>query len=72
MQHRQDRPGRSLLATVADLPDEDFARPSGSAGWLVAGPGVDALPVGTGRRVPTAAERADLGDLAAQVPFILG
>ncbi|MDL4820873.1 maleylpyruvate isomerase N-terminal domain-containing protein [Actinomadura opuntiae] len=25
----------ALLAAVADLPDEDFARPSGCAGWLV-------------------------------------
>ncbi|WP_141578648.1 maleylpyruvate isomerase N-terminal domain-containing protein [Actinomadura sp. WMMA1423] len=32
----------------------------------------DALLVGTGRRAPTAAERAELGDLAGRVPFILG
>jgi uncharacterized protein (TIGR03083 family) len=25
----------ALLAAVADLSDEDFARPSGCAGWLV-------------------------------------
>src|SRR5688500_11751777 len=25
----------ALRTTVADLPDEDFARPSGCAGWLV-------------------------------------
>ncbi|MES9608969.1 maleylpyruvate isomerase N-terminal domain-containing protein [Actinomadura sp. NPDC000929] len=32
----------------------------------------DALLVGTGRRAPTAAEKAELGDLAARVPFVLG
>ncbi|GGT73606.1 maleylpyruvate isomerase [Actinomadura citrea] len=32
----------------------------------------DALLVGTGRRAPTGAEQAELGDLAARVPFVLG
>ncbi|PZT70686.1 maleylpyruvate isomerase [Streptomyces sp. SW4] len=32
----------------------------------------DALLVGTGRRVPTAAERAELGALAARLPFVVG
>ncbi|MQY07269.1 hypothetical protein ACRB68_53690 [Actinomadura sp. RB68] len=32
----------------------------------------DALLVGTGRRAPTGAERAALGDLAGKLPFILG
>ena len=32
----------------------------------------DALLVGTGRRPATDAERAELGDLAAQIPFVLG
>lgn len=32
----------------------------------------DALQVGTGRRPPTAAERAELGDLAGKLPLILG
>jgi hypothetical protein len=32
----------------------------------------DALLVGTGRRVPTGAERAALGELAAKIPFVLG
>lgn len=32
----------------------------------------DALLVGTGRRAPTGAELAELGDLAARVPFVLG
>lgn len=32
----------------------------------------DALLVGTGRRVPTAEEQADLGDLAAKLPLVLG
>ncbi|WP_189935069.1 maleylpyruvate isomerase N-terminal domain-containing protein [Streptomyces sulfonofaciens] len=32
----------------------------------------DALLVGTGRRAPTDAERAELGELAARLPFVLG
>lgn len=32
----------------------------------------DALLVGTGRRPPTDAEKADLGELAARLPFVLG
>lgn len=32
----------------------------------------DALLVGTGRRAPTAAERAGLGELAARLPLVLG
>lgn len=32
----------------------------------------DALLVGTGRRAPTDAERAELGELAARIPFVLG
>jgi len=32
----------------------------------------DALTIGTGRRAPTEAERADLGELAARLPFVLG
>ncbi|MER7874590.1 maleylpyruvate isomerase N-terminal domain-containing protein [Streptomyces solisilvae] len=32
----------------------------------------DALLVGTGRRAPTDAERAELGDLAAKLPFVIG
>ncbi|MFC4116599.1 maleylpyruvate isomerase N-terminal domain-containing protein [Nonomuraea zeae] len=32
----------------------------------------DALLVGTGRRTPTGAEQAALGDLAAKLPFVLG
>ncbi|MFI0468525.1 maleylpyruvate isomerase N-terminal domain-containing protein [Saccharopolyspora sp. 5N102] len=32
----------------------------------------DALLIGTGRRVPTDAERAGLGDLAAELPLVLG
>ncbi|GAA4231788.1 maleylpyruvate isomerase N-terminal domain-containing protein [Actinomadura meridiana] len=32
----------------------------------------DALLVGTGRRPPTEAERAALGDVAARIPFVLG
>ncbi|GGX29774.1 maleylpyruvate isomerase [Streptomyces lomondensis] len=33
---------------------------------------LDALLVGTGRRAPTEAERADLGELAAKLPLYLG
>jgi hypothetical protein len=32
----------------------------------------DVLLVGTGRRVPTDAERAELGELAGRLPFVLG
>jgi hypothetical protein len=32
----------------------------------------DALLIGTGRRVPTGAEKAELGELAARLPLILG
>lgn len=32
----------------------------------------DALLVGTGRRAPTDVEKAELGDLAARLPFVLG
>ncbi|MFI7115191.1 maleylpyruvate isomerase N-terminal domain-containing protein [Amycolatopsis sp. NPDC049868] len=32
----------------------------------------DALLVGTGRRQPTDAEKAELGDLAAKLPFVIG
>lgn len=32
----------------------------------------DALLVGTGRRAPTDAERAELGELASRIPFVLG
>ncbi len=32
----------------------------------------DALLIGTGRRAPTAAEKAELGELAARLPFVIG
>ncbi|MFC4012000.1 maleylpyruvate isomerase N-terminal domain-containing protein [Nonomuraea purpurea] len=32
----------------------------------------DALLVGTGRRTPTDAEKAELGELAAKLPFVIG
>lgn len=32
----------------------------------------DVLLVGTGRRAPTDAERRELGELAAVLPFVLG
>jgi hypothetical protein len=31
-----------------------------------------ALLIGTGRRAPTDAEQAELGDLAAKLPLVLG
>jgi hypothetical protein len=34
--------------------------------------GRDALLVGTGRRAPTDAEKAELGELAAKIPLVLG
>lgn len=33
---------------------------------------VDALLIGTGRRAPTTAETAELGDMAAELPLVLG
>ncbi|MEU1316747.1 maleylpyruvate isomerase N-terminal domain-containing protein [Streptomyces tibetensis] len=35
-------------------------------------PDADALLIGTGRRAPTGAEQAELGDLASRVPLYLG
>ncbi|MFH8597095.1 maleylpyruvate isomerase N-terminal domain-containing protein [Streptomyces rimosus] len=32
----------------------------------------DALLIGTGRRTPTEAEKAELGELAAKLPFVIG
>ncbi|MER7154425.1 maleylpyruvate isomerase, partial [Streptomyces lydicus] len=32
----------------------------------------DALLIGTGRRAPAAAEKAELGELAAKLPLVLG
>jgi hypothetical protein len=32
----------------------------------------DALLVGTGRRAPTGPEKAELGETAAKLPFVLG
>jgi len=32
----------------------------------------DALRIGTGRRAPAGAEKADLGELAARLPFVVG
>ncbi|MEU6269894.1 maleylpyruvate isomerase N-terminal domain-containing protein [Saccharopolyspora shandongensis] len=32
----------------------------------------DALLIGTGRRIPTDAEKAELGELAAKLPFVIG
>jgi hypothetical protein len=66
------------LPDVAGPPREGLAR---SRGMLerIAGTAFpasfsdeDALLIGTGRRAPTAAERAELGALAARLPFVLG
>ncbi|MFD0442686.1 MULTISPECIES: maleylpyruvate isomerase N-terminal domain-containing protein [Streptomyces violaceusniger group] len=66
------------LPGAADPPAESLA---GARGMLerIAGAAFpaswsdkDTLLVGTGRRAPTAEERADLGDLAAKLPLVLG
>ncbi|MEU9791367.1 maleylpyruvate isomerase N-terminal domain-containing protein [Streptomyces sparsogenes] len=72
------------LDLVAHLPDaaqppaEGLARSremlekSAGTAFPVAFSDTDALLVGTGRRVPTDAERAELGELAASLPLVLG
>lgn len=66
------------LPDAADPPAEGLAR-SRELLEAIAGepfpaslPDKDALLVGTGRRVPTEAEKADLGALAAHLPLHLG
>jgi hypothetical protein len=51
---------RAMLDTIAGTPFPTY--------WS----NVDTLLVGTGRRAPTGAEKAGLGDLAARLPFVLG
>ncbi|CDR14863.1 maleylpyruvate isomerase N-terminal domain-containing protein [Streptomyces iranensis] len=66
------------LPGVAEPPAESLAgaremleRIAGAA-FPASWSGKDTLLVGTGRRAPTAEERADLGDLAAKLPLVLG
>ncbi|NGO69186.1 maleylpyruvate isomerase N-terminal domain-containing protein [Streptomyces boncukensis] len=72
------------LDLVAHLPDaaqppaESLARARGmleaisGATFPASFTDQDALRVGTGRRAPTGAERAELGPLAARLPFVVG
>jgi hypothetical protein len=72
------------LDLVAHLPDaagppaEGLARSRemleriGGAAFPASFSDEDALLVGTGRRVPTAAENAELGRLTAKIPLVLG
>ncbi|GAB3399489.1 maleylpyruvate isomerase N-terminal domain-containing protein [Flindersiella endophytica] len=64
--HVEGPAGSGLARTRAMV--EQLAGSPFPAGW----PDVDVLLVGTGRRAPTAAERAELGDLAAKLPLVLG
>ncbi|MGC0327670.1 hypothetical protein RKD23_000660 [Streptomyces sp. SAI-170] len=59
-------PGETLAAARAAL--EKIA----GAPFPASFSDTDALRVGTGRRTPTDAERAALGDLAARLPLVLG
>jgi hypothetical protein len=72
------------LDLVANLPDAAEPPAEGLAGARemlekIAGASFpaslsdeDALLVGTGRRAPTDAEKAELGELAERIPFVLG
>ncbi|MBM9440175.1 maleylpyruvate isomerase N-terminal domain-containing protein [Actinacidiphila bryophytorum] len=66
------------LADVAEPPAEGLARSRellekiAGAAFPASFPDKDALLVGTGRRPPTDAEKSDLGELAARLPFVLG
>ncbi|AKN74922.1 maleylpyruvate isomerase [Streptomyces sp. PBH53] len=59
-------PAESLARSRAML--EEIAGAPFPASWS----DQDALRVGTGRRPPTDAERAQLGPLAAELPFVIG
>ncbi|MES4903342.1 MULTISPECIES: maleylpyruvate isomerase N-terminal domain-containing protein [unclassified Streptomyces] len=70
-----------LLAHLPDLagpPAEGLARSRGmleeiaGAAFPAAWSDKDALLVGTGRRAPTDAEKAELGESAAKLPLVLG
>jgi hypothetical protein len=59
-------PAESLAESRALL--EKIAGAAFPASW----PDKDALLAGTGRRAPTDGERAELGELAARLPLVLG
>ncbi|MFJ7335677.1 maleylpyruvate isomerase N-terminal domain-containing protein [Streptomyces sp. NPDC101110] len=72
------------LDLIAHLPDAQAPLPEGLAcsremleriaggSFPASFPDTDALLIGTGRRAPTGAEQAELGDLASRVPLYLG
>ncbi|TNY38156.1 maleylpyruvate isomerase N-terminal domain-containing protein [Thermomonospora catenispora] len=66
------------LPDVAGPPPEGLARSRAMLEEIAGTPfpasftDEDALLVGTGRRAPTDAERAALGELATRIPFVLG
>ncbi|MFB9877597.1 maleylpyruvate isomerase N-terminal domain-containing protein [Planobispora siamensis] len=66
------------LPSAAEPPAETLAAARASLGKIAGTPfpasfsDRDALLVGTGRRAPTGAEKAALGDLAARLPLVLG
>jgi len=66
------------LADAAGPPAEGLARSRAmlekiaGAAFPASFSDADALLIGTGRRTPAGAEKAELGELAARLPFILG
>lgn len=66
------------LPGLAEPPAEGLARTREMLGKIAGAAfpksfsDTDALLVGTGRRAPTDAEKAELGELAAHIPLILG
>jgi Mycothiol maleylpyruvate isomerase N-terminal domain len=66
------------LPSAAEPPAEPLAAARGmlekiaGTAFPASLPDADALLIGTGRRAPTEAEKAELGGLAAQLPFVLG
>ena len=66
------------LPDTAEPPSETLARSREMLEKIAGAPfpaalsDKDALLVGTGRRVPTDAEQAELGELAAKLPLVLG
>ncbi|MFF1815254.1 maleylpyruvate isomerase N-terminal domain-containing protein [Streptomyces sp. NPDC058251] len=66
------------LPAAAEPPTESLARSRATlekiadAAFPASFTDKDALLVGTGRRAPTDAEKAELGELAAQLPLVLG
>lgn len=66
------------LPSAAEPPAETLAAARASLERIAGAPvppafsDKDALLIGTGRRVPTAAERAALGELSTRIPLVLG